>query len=287
MTAIETMTRAPASKPLSLAQKRKLAMMEIAPLALSEELSRDRLLIAIGHALGLKPDRATLDKVRNECVIGRVAFRLEGDMVARLDKARELVLHYAPYAKDPKHELPKDKKGRRSEDQERAYVAAKVHFSRLLADVGEKFPKLKAHLASQGTGQAQTGAAMNKEQAAKKRNPAPQPAGSTAKGKASDAPTPASLQAVLVSPAKDMTADDADNHILTTLAALNRMVNKYADKVSGELAAIVIEANRKACKAAGEIAERKAQAKAQSEERRAELAAAGAKLAQAKGRRRK
>ena len=217
------MTTATKNKPVALftgkgAAMRSTALATIAALSFSEELSREACINAARKALGKSPTEAQTAAARLEYVIGRVAARLPVSELIRgkvtesdrLERARDLILHYAtPVKADGKaYKLRKGKKGYRTEMQHRIIRAAEEAASRFMADVG--------------VGTAKASQERNTAKKAKATR-APSMAGS-GKGKAS-APTAPTHQE-LVKPAAPTTVDD----VLTFLNRLAQTAQDFANK---------------------------------------------------------
>lgn len=207
MTAIKTLTKA-----------RAIAFASVAAKSMSEALSRADVVATIGTALGKTPTELETLAVRDEFIIGKVAMKVSGKLSndARLEKARDIVLHYASAPKDGVEVRPlrKGQKGRRNPDQQRAYQAAKEQFSKILAEL-------------------RIGGAKTQDEANASKKVAGRPTGQ-GKGKSTAKRVPKDVASAIVamttSPAK-MTRDVATNHIATQAAALLAFCNKHAAMV--------------------------------------------------------
>lgn len=193
---------------------RTIAFTQIAANAMIDTLGRADLIASLKAALGTTPNEAELKAAQVEVTIGRVAARLPvGEMPkgttddgARLEFARDLVLHYAAPAQEGKaaRKLRAGQKGRRSIVQHKLVRAADEAWSQLKAEIG--------------AGNAKPQAVKN---AAKR---APSMAG-TGKGASKDV-TP--THAELVKPTTPMSADEACAHVMAQATTLLAFGSKYA-----------------------------------------------------------
>lgn len=151
MTAIATETVRVAVAPvISLKGRgkaqREMAYMQIAPLSFIENISRVDSIANLRAALGASPSEAETKTAQTEWSIGRVASRLPAgefpkgctDDMARLDFARDLVLHYAAPAQEGKaaRKLRAGQKGRRNVVQHKVCRAADEAWSQVKAELG-------------------------------------------------------------------------------------------------------------------------------------------------------
>jgi hypothetical protein len=218
MTAIVTKARpaivAPANGIIALkgANKsaREMAFVKIAPLSLVESLSRAECVANLRMALGKAPNQLELSTARDEHIIGKVALKLAGkDNSDRLEKARDVVLHYAT---DKAKKVAKSQKGRRTPDQQRAYQAGKEQFSQLLASLN-------------------LGSAQTPEQRNAGRTRKPAPAGSTKRAKAGQSEAPGKVVR--------MDRELACQHVVGQAAALLAFSNKYAKLLPGDFGSAI------------------------------------------------
>ncbi len=221
---------------------REDAYVMIAPLAFVEAESRDASIANLRIALGKAPSIQDISIARDEYIIGRTATRLTAlPKDQRLEAARDIVLHYSDAPKDgiTPRPLRKNKKGRRTPDQQRAVGAAREYFSQLLAET----PHGKAKPQSVKN----KGRVTRKPQMAGSRNIQPEP---------SKVPSHSTL--VRPEPASDRA--QACNHVFTQAAALLAYANKNAKLLptdigqlvcafqSGMIKAMALEAERQAAR---------------------------------------
>lgn len=184
----------------------------IADLSYSEAQSRGEALANMRVALGTSPSEAEVKAAKLRHVIGRVAQRLpgKGDQAKRIERATDLVLHYAKPAQEGKaaRKLRAGQKGRRTIAEQKLVRAAEEATSVFFAEL------------------SLSNAKTNAQRNASKASRAPAPAGSTNRGKAGDATPPA--HSVLVKPEKPATGADYVQHVQTQLAALLAYDNKHA-----------------------------------------------------------
>ncbi len=218
--------------------QREAAYELIAPLAFVEAESRDASIANLRIALGKAPSIQDIDIARNEYVIGRTATRLVTlPKNERLEAARDIVLHYSDAPKDgiTPRPLRKNKKGRRTPDQQRAVGAAREYFSQLLAETPH--------------GKAKDQATKNKGRVTRK----PAMAGSKNMGNAAP-PTHSAL--VRPEPATDRA--QACNHVFTQAAALLAYANKNAKLLPTDIGQLVCAFQSGMTKAMALEAERQA-----------------------------
>jgi len=232
--------------------QRELAYMQIAPLSFVENISRVESIANLRAALGASPSEAEVKTAQTEWSIGRVASRLPAgefpkgctDDMAKLDFARDLVLHYAAPAQEGKQarKLRAGQKGRRNVVQHKVCRAA-----------DEAWSQVKAEL---GIGQAQTQAERNKAKRSTNNNP-----------KRGDGKGKAPSHAELVQPAAPVTSDDYVQFMQTQLSTLCAYDAKHAKKrptTHGAFAEALMALKTLANKAANEYEVRKAEALAKA-----------------------
>lgn len=158
---------APVFKPFAFKGRNSLvratALIGVASLAFLEGKSRDDIVVQLKLALGAKPTPAEVSACALEYMVGRVAQRLTGADLPKVDMsvadrftfARNLILHYAAPVQDGKKAkaVRRSQLGRRTVAQHKAVRASESAWSTLKADIG--------------IGQAQT----MKEKTAKARKP--------------------------------------------------------------------------------------------------------------------
>lgn len=195
---------------------RMAAYDRIAPLAFIETKGRADTVANLIAALGKAPTEAQVKTARAEWVIGRVAAKLAPmlaasgdtglDAFAALDKARDVVLHYAmPSTAKVPGKLKAGQKGRRSDVEHKLVRAADEAWSQLLAETGHGTAKTQA----------------TKDAAKKSRKPGGKV--SLAKGAA-----PSHSELVKGDGAKPESAADVCRHLLTQASTLAAYANKYA-----------------------------------------------------------
>lgn len=219
----------------ALTANQELALMDIAPRAYSEGVSRASLITAIKTAGGANPDKARLASLKREAVIGRITARLPvsafpksaKETADKMEHARALVCDYvSPDVKD----LPKGKTGRRTDIQQKAIRACDEWWSKLLAEVGFGKGKTQAEADKQKKQRAaapNTGANNNPVRGADK---------SDDKAPAA-APTP--TQEAMKTPKSKMSPVDACGHVERLASELLAFANKYAAALPGDYGAAI------------------------------------------------
>lgn len=204
----------------ALTARQELALLDIAPRAYSEGVSRAALIAAIKGAGGTSPDKARLASLKREAVIGRITARLPVSAFPRsaketadkMEHARALVCDYvAPDVKD----LPKGKTGRRTDVQQKAIRACDEWWSKLLAEVGFGSAKTQAQADKEKKQRAATNVGTN---------------ATPVRGadKASDKPAATPTQEAMKTPKSKMSPVDACAHVERLASELLAFANKYA-----------------------------------------------------------
>lgn len=226
------------------------ALMQIAPLAYAEDVSRAASIANLEATLGKDPTPEQIKAARVEWTIGRVASRLPVSELLkgktapadRLVKAREIVTQRVAPRKEGAAPLRSGKIGERTETAHKVVRAADEACSLIFAELGfsqarnlkEKNARQQAAAKAAAEAEAAAKAAKAAEAAAlvasgldpdANATNAPSPAGS-GKGKAKTvAPTPPS-HSQLVKPDAPQSADD----VVAVLNQLARTAKDYANK---------------------------------------------------------
>ena len=231
---------------------RELAYMQIAPLSFVENISRVESIANLRAALGASPSEAEVKTAQTEWSIGRVASRLPAgefpkgcvDDMAKLDFARDLVLHYAAPAQEGKaaRKLRAGQKGRRNVVQHKVCRAA-----------DEAWSQVKAEL---GLGNAKTQAEKNKGRVTRSTNG--NPVRGDGKGKPGKGAAPTHSE--LVKPERMASEADVCQYVESISSTLLAFANKNAKHMPTDYG-MAVQAFRSAIvKAANEREVRKAAA---------------------------
>ena len=207
-------------------EARATALLQVAPLAYAEDVSRGASIANLDKVLGDKPSPEQVKAARTEWIIGRVASRLpvsellkgKTSPAERLERARDVVTRMAAPPKEGASVAPlrSHQIDRRSNIMHKAVRAAEEACSLIFAELG--FSKARTLKEKNARQQVAT-------KAAAQTTVAPSMAGS-GKGKAKAAvPTPPA-HAQLVKPEAPKTADD----VVTFLNHLARTAKDYANK---------------------------------------------------------
>lgn len=200
------------------------AFHSIATLSFIEDGARAKTIAALQSVFGKSPTDAQIKAAAAEWVIGRVANRLVSvtdDAMARLDHARNVVLHYAmPSTAAKPGKLKPGQLGRRSEVEHKAVRAANEAWSMILAETG--------------FGAAKTQKEKDKAKRSTNANPV------RGSGKVSLAKGATPDHSELVKAPAPVDADEACNFLLSQSSTLNAFVNKHAKKLPTAYGAAVM-----------------------------------------------
>lgn len=223
---------------------REAAFVAIAVDSYMADTSRVALVATLNAALGNAPTDEQVEVAKREYVIGRVASRLpagefpKGTAQAfdKLEHARKLVCDYQAPTTAKAGKVPSLRKGKlgwRSAVQQRVIRNAEESWSQVKADLGH-------------------GAATpDRVKAKAKATRAPQMAGSTAKGNASQAKAATPDHSQLVKAPAPMTTDDVDAYLSQQSRMLADFVKKNAKLLPTSDHGKAVEAFRSAMIAAG------------------------------------
>lgn len=214
-------------------EARATALLQVAPLAYAEDVSRGASIANLDKVLGDKPTPEQIKAGRTEWIIGRVASRLPVSELLkgkttpadRLERARDVVTRMAAPPKEgtTPAKLRKHQIARRSNIAHKVVRAAEEACSLIFAELG--FSKARTLKEKNTRQQAATKAAA--QTAVTQTTVAPSMAGS-GKGKAKvAAPTPPA-HAQLVKPEAPKTADDVVGYLSQLARLAKDWSNKYA-----------------------------------------------------------
>lgn len=239
------------------------ALLQIAPLAYAEAVSRGASIANLAKVLGDKPSDAQLKAAGTEWIIGRVASRLpvsellkgKTSPADRLERARDVVTRMAACPKEgvTTRPLRKGQIGHRTPVMQRVVRAAEEAKSLIFGEVG--FGKART-LAEKNARQAAATAA--KTVAAAVTTVTPSMAGS-GKGKAK---ATAPVHAELVKPQAPVTPDDVVAFLSQLARTAKDYANKYAKQCPVDAGTAAQAFHGDMLKAANALQERKAIAEA-------------------------
>ena len=233
-------------------EERATALLQVAPLAYAENVSRAASIANLDKAMGKEPTPEQIKAGRTEWIIGRVAARLpvselpkgKTSLPDRLTMAREIVTERVAPRKEDAPPLRSGKIGERTATAHKIVRAAEEACSLIFAELGfsqarslkEKNARQQAAAKAAAEAAAAEAAAKAAEAAAltaagldpdANATNAPSPAGS-GKGKAKTvAPTPPA-HTQLVKPTAPTTADDVVGYLSQLARLAKDWSNKYA-----------------------------------------------------------